>query len=152
VAVEDGSFDKSVLRFNDDTLLSINATNAKTLLRAYGEESDDWVGKMVELYIGSTSYQGQPKDSILIKAISPATPIAERTAPKPVDPDAKGREIDDAIPFQRTVSLIPPTSAAGSCGRSFTPDFAGLCKGGEGLMTKPGTGLNRDGICSAHAR
>ena len=59
--VEEGSFDKPVLRFSDNTLLSLNATNTKTLIRVYGQESDRWANKIVELYIGSTQYQGQRK-------------------------------------------------------------------------------------------
>jgi hypothetical protein len=94
--VEEGQFDKPVLRLSDDTLLSINSTNAKTLIRAYGEESDDWLGKVVELYIGETQYRGAPKDSILVKPISPPIPISERRTPKPAENSAP---IDDEIPF-----------------------------------------------------
>jgi hypothetical protein len=94
--VEQGAYDKPVLRFSDDTLLSINATNAKVLIRAYGEESDDWVSKVVELYIGPTQYQGQPKDSILVRPISPAIPINQRRTPKPANGP---KPIDDEIPF-----------------------------------------------------
>lgn len=96
-AVEEGSFDKPVLRLDDNTLLSINATNAKALIRAYGEESDDWAHKEIELFIGTTSYQGQPKDSILVRPISPAIPGNQRRTPKPAsDPNL----IDDSdIPF-----------------------------------------------------
>lgn len=94
-AVTEGAFDKPVLRF-DDTLLSLNATNCKTLIRAYGEEDADWLGKQVELYVGSTSFQGQPKDSILVRPISPPIPGNQRRTPRPVsDPDP----IDDPIPF-----------------------------------------------------
>jgi hypothetical protein len=34
-AVEEGSYDKPVLWFNDNTMLSLNATNTKTLIRNY---------------------------------------------------------------------------------------------------------------------
>jgi hypothetical protein len=96
VAVEEGSFDKPVLRLDDNTLPSINATNAKVLIRAYGEESDDWTNKQIELYVGSTSYQGQPKDSILVRPISPAIPGNQRRPPKPPNGPSL---IDDEIPF-----------------------------------------------------
>jgi hypothetical protein len=95
-AVEEGSFDKPVLRLSDNTLLSINATNAKVLIRAYGEEGDDWAHKEIELYIGTTSYQGQPKDSILVRPVSPAIPINQRRMPKL---SSGPNPIDDEIPF-----------------------------------------------------
>jgi len=92
-SIGDGSYGKPVLKFTDGTLLSVNATNAKTLIRAYGEESDDWPAKTVELYIGQTQFKGTPTDSILVRPISPAIPLAKRTAPKPTD------DISDDIPF-----------------------------------------------------
>ena len=92
-SVADGSFGKPVAKFTDGSLLSINATNAKTLIRAYGEESDDWVDQVVELYIGQTQFKGQPTDSILVRPVSPDLPISKRTPPKPAD------DIDDSIPF-----------------------------------------------------
>jgi hypothetical protein len=101
-AVEEGSFDKPVLRFNDDTLLSLNATNTKTLIRSYGPESDDWIAKTVELRLGETVFQGKPKDSVLIFPVSPSIPISERTAPKPSAPKSasdRDREISDDIPL-----------------------------------------------------
>jgi hypothetical protein len=101
-SIEDGSFGKPVLKFNDGTLLSVNATNTKALIRAYGEESDDWQGKVIELYIGPTQFNGVPQDSVLVRPISPAIPISERTPPKPaaaVSREDRAREIDDEIPF-----------------------------------------------------
>jgi hypothetical protein len=94
-AVEEGSYDKPVLWFNDNTMLSLNATNTKTLIRNYGPESDDWPGKTVELRLGETVFQGKTRDSILVFPISPPIPISERTAPKP---DLKPDPSDD-IPF-----------------------------------------------------
>ena len=95
-SIEEGQFDKPVARFNDGSLLSVNATNCKTLVRVYGVESSDWIGKIVELYVGETMFSGKPRDSVLIKPISPAIPVSERTAPKPA-PDP--RDISDDIPF-----------------------------------------------------
>jgi hypothetical protein len=97
--IGEGQFDKPVLRFNDNSLLSINATNAKTLIRAYGPESDDWIGKEIELCIGETQFQGRPKDSILVKPVSPPIPIGERKTPKPSKPTDDPHKIDDDIPF-----------------------------------------------------
>ena len=49
VDVRDGKFDKPDLVFETGDVLSLNATNRKTLMRAYGPFSDTWLGKIVEL-------------------------------------------------------------------------------------------------------
>jgi hypothetical protein len=52
IEVTEGQFDKPNLTFHDGTQLSLNATNGRVLARAYGMESDDWLGKELELYVG----------------------------------------------------------------------------------------------------
>jgi hypothetical protein len=87
--VSAGRFDKLDLTFDDKTRLSLNATNSRILARMYGMESNDWLGKEVELEVGKTQYRGELQESILIKPISP--PIENKAPPKP--------EFDDAIDF-----------------------------------------------------
>jgi hypothetical protein len=95
--VVDGQFDKPVAAFSDGTSLTLNLTNVRILIRSYGQESRDWIGQEVELYIGPTTYQGRVQDSILVKPISAPIPLSERKALKPVKP-AKP-PIEDDIPF-----------------------------------------------------
>jgi hypothetical protein len=85
----EGRFEKPDLTFNDGTQLSLNHTNRRALLRAYGKESDDWIGKLIELRVGDLKYDGKLREAILVKPISP--PI-EKKAPPP-------SELDDKIPF-----------------------------------------------------
>lgn len=87
--IAEGRFDKPNLEFNDGTLLSLNATNARVLAREYGFESDDWIGKVVELKLGEIEYNGKPQESILIRPISPSVENKPRT----------GDDMDDSIPF-----------------------------------------------------
>ena len=89
IGVSEGQYGKPDLAFHDGSQLSLNATNCRTLARAYGFESDDWIDKEVELTVGEIQYQGQLQEAILIKPISP--PI-EKKAPPP-------SEFDDAMPF-----------------------------------------------------
>ena len=70
--------------------LSCNATNGRAFARVYGFDSEDWVGKEVELVVGEIEYQGKPQEAILVKTISP--PIKSKAPPKPDD-------LDDSIPF-----------------------------------------------------
>jgi hypothetical protein len=57
-----------VLVFDDGTKLALNRTNVKTLIGAFGRDSDAWLGRDVELYGGQTHYQGKAFDSVLVRA------------------------------------------------------------------------------------
>lgn len=85
-----GPLGKPDLTFDDNTRLSVNTTNVRTLARAYGVESDDWIDKQVELVIGEIKYDGKMNEAILVKPISP--PIENKAPPKKPD-------FDDEIPF-----------------------------------------------------
>lgn len=85
VAIQEGNFDSKDLKFESGSLLSLNKTNARALARAYGWESDDWIGKEIELYAGETTFDKQPQQSVLIKPISP--------------PGAQNSTKDDDVPF-----------------------------------------------------
>jgi len=58
--------------------LVLNMTNAKAIAQAYGEELDDWSGKLIELYPDRTSFGGKMVDCLRAKAARPA-------ATEPVD-------------------------------------------------------------------
>ena len=92
--VEMGKFNP-VLVFEDGSRLSLNATNIKVLTKAYGPESDDWIGCEVELYAGKTQYQGKDQDSVLVRPITVKAPTATATPPQP----RPRNDLDDEIPF-----------------------------------------------------
>jgi hypothetical protein len=94
--VEEGQFDKPVAAFNGGTSLTLNHPNVRTLMRSYGPESSNWISRDIELYIGTTTYQGRVQDSILVKPISPPIPVNERKPLKPAKPEPE--PLDDDIP------------------------------------------------------
>ena len=96
VGVAEGQYGKLVLSFPDNSAVSLNATNSRALMKAYGSETDDWLGHVVELGVGTLEYQGKPQAAILVTPISP--PSAEKTPAKP-KPRGDGRDPDDDIPF-----------------------------------------------------
>jgi hypothetical protein len=69
-AVRDGKYDKPDLIFESGDVLSLNATNRKALTRAYGTESDYWIGKQIEMFLGQIKYNGTYNDAVLVKPIS----------------------------------------------------------------------------------
>jgi hypothetical protein len=89
--VKEGKFDKLDVVSETGETLSLNATNTKILVRAYGPNSDEWIGKEIELTLGTVNFQGKPQEAVIVKPISPSIATANRTA----KPDA----FNDDIPF-----------------------------------------------------
>jgi hypothetical protein len=97
--VTEGKYGKPDLEFDDGTKLSVNATNNRVLVNAYGGESGPWKGKEIELILGQVEYDGKPQDSILVKPISPPIKKKQPPSPKPKSENGKRGDMDDAIPF-----------------------------------------------------
>ncbi len=93
--VEEGKFEKPVATFRDGPKLSLNKTNVRTLIRAFGDDSSDWIDRFVELYVGTVSDKnGEPMPSVLVRPVPP--PAAAKAIPGPQP--ARG-PMDDEIPF-----------------------------------------------------
>jgi hypothetical protein len=93
VSVEPGKYDKPVATFESGDQLTLNKTNVRTLIDAYGEESQGWVGCIIELSIGPAKYNGDQIESVVVQPISPPKPLEPQTGePKKPAPD-------DHIPF-----------------------------------------------------
>ena len=79
--VEDiGDDKKPVLRFSGKAKgLALNKTNAGIIASAYGQETDGWNGKEIELRPDKTQFQGQLVDCIRVQvpavAAGPDDPI-----------------------------------------------------------------------------
>lgn len=90
---------------DDMSVLTLNATNLKTLAKAYGDETSAWYGKQVEFYLGEAPYKGEMVASVLVRPISSSddNPLGLEdvsTAPIAAEPPPKANaDIDDDIPF-----------------------------------------------------
>lgn len=84
---------KPVLHFNKATKgLVLNRTNAMTIAGLYGDETDDWVGKRINIYPTRIRAFGAMQDTIRVREEIPAEP-------KPQSPShevEEASEIDDA--------------------------------------------------------
>jgi hypothetical protein len=99
--IRQGKYDKPDLIFESGDILSLNATNFKALIRAYGSNSDDWIGKEIKLKKGQTEYQGEPQDSVVIEPVSPALSAKEKAAAAlKSDKAAKSGKADFKAPFE----------------------------------------------------
>jgi hypothetical protein len=89
VSVEPGKYDKPVVTFDCGDKLGLNKTSVNALMKAYGKDGRDWIGKTIELYIGPTKFNDEERDSVLARPVTPP-------APKP----GKNEDMDDDIPFK----------------------------------------------------
>jgi hypothetical protein len=87
VAIAEGSFEKPEAEFDDGSKLSLNRTSVLALSKAYGWNSDDWVGQSAEIYAGEVTFKGTTTRSVLV------TPI-DAPAKKPIADD-----LNDSINF-----------------------------------------------------
>jgi ribosomal protein L12E/L44/L45/RPP1/RPP2 len=83
-------------------MLSLNKTSVGNLLRDLGEESDNWIGQTVEIFVGEVTTNNGTMDAILVRAAdmpvgaTAAAKVAAKTAAKKA---AKKADMDDMIPF-----------------------------------------------------
>jgi hypothetical protein len=91
--LREGKFGKLEAIFESGDILSINATNMNVLVRAYGESSDDLIGKDIETFLGKIKYAGADNDAVLVRPVTPPTRKA-----KPSEPEQKP-DFNDEIPF-----------------------------------------------------
>ena len=81
--------------------LILNKTNSGVLTNAFGDETDDWRGRAVELYPDRVMFAGRLVDAVRIR-IPPApaaTPPAPPPAPVAPPPAASAEPFVDDIPF-----------------------------------------------------
>ena len=98
-----------------DKGLVLNATNANTLAAAYGDDTNNWAGKVLTLFTEWTEYGGNRMKGLRVSC-EPAAhdePAPPRTAPvqtppwertqtateEPVYEDEDGPSSDDTLPF-----------------------------------------------------
>lgn len=97
-----GRFERLDLHLRGGGILGLNQTNLKALRTAWGPESNDWIGKEVELSLGRTKYQGEERATVVLRTISPPTAWNRQPAgQKPLTRvPAKSRDdLNDEVPF-----------------------------------------------------
>jgi hypothetical protein len=103
--IKEGKFEKPDLFLETGAVLSLNATNNRVLMNAYGTESDRWIGKAIRLFLGEIEYQGADHEAVLIEPISPPVKKKEKKetedtkATDPKKPPSSSDEMSDEIPF-----------------------------------------------------
>lgn len=66
---------KPVVAFQGaDKALILNKTNANRIAAVHGWETDDWIGKVIELYVENVEAFGKMQDAIRVRVPKPAAP------------------------------------------------------------------------------
>jgi hypothetical protein len=67
--------------------LVLNKTNSNTLTYKFGDDTDEWIGKSVQLYSEPVYFQGKTTDGLRVRpaAVRPAAPMKQ--------------ELNDETPF-----------------------------------------------------
>ena len=47
--------------------LALNQTNGQTLVRLFGDDTDQWISKQIEVFASTTSYQGRTVDCVRLR-------------------------------------------------------------------------------------
>jgi hypothetical protein len=68
----EGQFQKPDLVFENGDKLGLSGTNLDTLAAAYGWNSNDWLGHVVELSAGELPFKGEMKPAVIIRTITKA--------------------------------------------------------------------------------
>jgi hypothetical protein len=94
--VQIGNYGRPDLHFADGNRLSLNVTNTRTLGRAYGTDSKDWIDKIIELYVGEIETKDGKQNSVLIRPVSPTKILKPRSEPQS---QAVDKDLNDDVPF-----------------------------------------------------
>ena len=108
---EPDRYGRPVLELENGSQFSVNETNRKILVKAWGYESDDWVGQDIELFLGTyKDWQSDPpvdKETVKVRAISPTIGNGGEPSKPALPPSRLGAGVhpsfkddpDDGIPF-----------------------------------------------------
>jgi hypothetical protein len=82
-------------------MLSLNKTSVGNLLRDFGENDDDWIGKLVEIFAGEVDGPQGTTDAILVRGVidAPVDDAAEAKVKAKAAKARKASDMDDVIPF-----------------------------------------------------
>jgi hypothetical protein len=89
-----GNFDMPDLFFESGSVLTLNATSVRVLIRAYGDDSRGWVAKTIRIYPGQVPFKDGITDAALVEPISPAT-----SGGKQPKPNTGGTDFNDEVRF-----------------------------------------------------
>lgn len=112
-SVEMKTFDngnKLLIKFDGaKKALIANKTNSKRIGMMYGNNTDNWLGKPITLYVDIVDFQGEPTEAIRVRVIKQPTPSVAAggyrhddritSGPQPPMRQTPAADPDDDVPF-----------------------------------------------------
>jgi hypothetical protein len=107
---EDERYGRPVLELEIGSQITLNNSNNSTLIKAWGHESDAWIGQEIILELGTyKDWRADPpeeKETVRVRVISPTKPAEARNGSgtsKPLPPGKpaapRKNDMNDDIPF-----------------------------------------------------
>ena len=110
---EDDRYGRLMLELETGSQFALNDGNTNALIKAWGHDTDNWIGQEIELFLGTyKDWKTDPpvdKETVKVRAISPAKAAdanggAPAVSKPPLPPSraaaaAKSDDPDDSIPF-----------------------------------------------------
>lgn len=107
--VEDERYSRPVLELETGSQFTLNDGNNNTLMKAFGHDSDNWLGQEILLELGTyKDWRETPpveKETVRVRAASPSKPAQNGGTPEskpPLPPSripARKDDMSDDIPF-----------------------------------------------------
>jgi len=92
-----------VLDFESGDQLSLNVTNTRIMNKAYTTESDNWLGHVIELSLGTYTYKDETNETVVVRPISLREVTAgnrSQVATRVISPASPPLDsMDDDIPY-----------------------------------------------------
>ena len=103
VKIENGKFGERIVLVLEPSgqMLSLDKTSVGNLLRDFGEDDGDWLGKTVEVYVGEVATNSGTMDAVLVRGVTdaPVDAAVAAKAMKAAKAAKKSSDMDDQIPF-----------------------------------------------------
>jgi hypothetical protein len=104
--LENEQFGRPVLELETGSQFTVNETNNDTLVRAWGYNSNDWIGREIELLLGSYHDRKSKtdKETVKVHPLSPAKSAAGNggepaSKPLPASRASLKDDLEDDLPF-----------------------------------------------------
>jgi hypothetical protein len=92
--------EKLVLHFTGrGKTLVCNKTNSAIIAASYGDETDNWIGKTIELYPDKVNFQGQLVDAIRVRIPVPPATVAPTASPTQPPATTEAESFNDDVPW-----------------------------------------------------
>ena len=78
--------------------LVLNKTNATAIAEDYGDDTEAWVGRGVELFVQKVAFQGKLMPAIRVRTQATPQPVVQR-APAPPAPEPDMAPLNDEVPW-----------------------------------------------------